>query len=157
MSRLLVFWGCEPGAGRRTLARELARHWAERGQAALLLSVGSGASPSEPVAADPAAWVPQFQSLSPLMLRNYLATGAGPCAALRLDRWPAAGVCRPLIELLQRSFDWVAACLPQQWSAEEIAFLEASDLLVAVARPAPASAAGWRKLLEQLSRSHFPQ
>lgn len=153
MSRLLAFWGCEPGAGRRTVARKLVGHWTDQGKSALLLTIDPEEVPSVP---DPAAWVPRFQSLSPVMLRQYLSGNAGSHAVLSLNQWPLPDLLQSLMVLLKRSFDWIAACGPQERSSNETALLDASDLLVAVARPGADSASGLRRLMDQLSRDHYP-
>lgn len=154
MNKWIALWGCEPGAGRRTLARGLSRLWAEEGKSTLLFTIGPDSDiPSSPNLCD---WIERFKSLSPLLLRNYLSRDPGSCARLHLREMPAADVLQALSPLLKRSFERLVTYGPQELSTENAVWLEQTDLLLCVARPSQASSAGLKDLLGGLAAAHLP-
>ena len=86
MSKLVAIFGCGPGAGRKTVAREMARQWGDSGKAVMILVIGPGEDVLDPPvhAGRLEDWISRFRSLSPIMLRNYLSADGEGAARLEL-------------------------------------------------------------------------
>ncbi len=85
--KIISLWSPGAGTGRRTLAQSLAVAWLEQGKTVLIFDSDS-AQPQT----DPSFWVPRFQGLSPVLLRNYLTTPAHLWGQLNLATLPEAGL-----------------------------------------------------------------
>jgi len=158
MKHRIMCWASEPKIGRRTLITELGREFELAHQSTLFISIGKDAriTTSTISRPGPEIWVPRFKTLSPGLLRNYLVETNRLQAYLTLDAWPTEAVLKPLLALCGEAFDWVFILAPQESSAESVAALDASDLLLWITKPSIHAAQAHQRLLEQLSRLHFP-
>ena len=120
MNKLIAIFGCESGAGRKTVARELARQWGDAGKAVLCLVIGfdKDAAVQSPHAGRLEEWIARFKSLSPVMLRNYLSADGEGTARLDLPAFPPVAVFRDLLDLLRPAFEWTLVSAPSAFSPE---------------------------------------
>src|SRR5579864_5805652 len=132
MNKILTFYRCEPGAGRRTIALELARHWGEGGQAVMVLAIDpqTKTEAAGSLSADLENWVPRFRSLAPVMLRNYLSASGESYAKVVLTKFPGATLMTDLLTILRKAFEWTVVLAPENSLADSVALLDQSDLLL---------------------------
>src|SRR5437667_5778826 len=105
--KVVSFWSDKPGAGRHTLARELAKYWTDQRRNVLLVQ-----TETPPFQQDPSIWVPRFRSLSPTLLRNFLAGSFGSCGRLNLNQLPEAGLLKDLVGIASAAYDWTLVVGP---------------------------------------------
>jgi pilus assembly protein CpaF len=149
--KIITFRSSESSGGPCLLPDELACAWAEEGQTVIFFKEG------EPnLSEDPASWVPRFKNLSPLLLRNYLADAQGAYARLTFPRLPPEPLLKDLLTLVKPAFRWVLVTGFQD-STENIVLLDASDLLLWEASPAPDLVKRWTQMLQHLADLHLPQ
>src|SRR5579871_3835877 len=158
MNKLVTLFGCEPGCGRKTLAKELSRHWADSGKATLWVSLepSIGETPQAAGHSDLENWVPRFKSLSPLLLRNYLQTERSGYSKLCLNKFPSVSLFADFLKLVRAAFEWSVITTPASFSAEGVVLLDHTDLLLWIAKAGPTSESAFRAAQEQLTRLHFP-
>ena len=149
--KLISFWAAEPGAGRRTLARALAEVWAEQGKDALLIQVEN-----LPYTQDPAEWVPRFGSLSPLLLRNFLAGVQRSHGCLNLRQFPEPALLKDLLNVVVRAYSWTLVIGPRELTPGTFPVVDASDLLLWMTGYEQVSSAQFRTYLDQLTQFHYP-
>src|SRR5205823_2864299 len=137
-------WCEKPGIGRRKIARTLAQCWADKGRDVLLIQIGD--APYHP---NPAGWVRKFRSLSPFMLRNFLADPQKPYGRLHLQKIPEAPVLQDLLGLAANAYAWTVMIGPLELSAEALPILDASALLLWVGDK-------FQEFLSALTPFHFP-
>ncbi len=166
--KLISFWSGMAGVGRRTLAKSLAQCWADQGRDVLLLSVtpaeagvqqnpiDSGFRRNDVCSPDPADWVPRFRSLSPFMLRNFLADPGGTYGSLNFPNPPEAVVWKETLDLVLRAYAWTIVLGPQAVTDEALPILDASDLLIWVSLLSDESSGRFQSYLDQLTKFHFP-
>lgn len=157
--KLITLWGTEPRVGRRTLARLLATHLAEEKRSVVLV----GIDPQEQLFGnegvsypDPAGWIPQFAVLSPNLFKNYLSLPNSLYAQLPLRSLPPAPLLKDLLRLLKTTFDWTLVVCPVDFSPESLSVLDASHLLLWMARPSALSVEHLRQHRDVLATHHFP-
>jgi pilus assembly protein CpaF len=150
--KVIAFRSSESGAAPCRLPDELASAWAEDGQAVLLIKEGT---PN--LSEDPAVWVARFKPLSPLLLRNYLADTQGTYARLLLPRLPPEKLFKDLLSAVKPAFHWILMTGYQDSSSDNIALLDASDLLLWEANSAPDLMERWNQMLQQLADLHLPR
>src|SRR5437660_6887474 len=127
--RLISFWSDGPGAGRRTLARELALYWTDQSLDVLLIQVGD-----TPPHQNPADWVPRFRSLSPIMLRNFLVGPREAYGNIVFQELPESALLKELLKMVVPAYAWTIVIGPRELTPEVRPLLEASDLLIWVGR-----------------------
>jgi pilus assembly protein CpaF len=149
--KVITFCSPEPATGRRTLARELARALSDNGQSVLVLEQGQGPTPESPE-----QWVPRLAAVSPLLLRNYLADTQERYARCVLSPWPAEPLFKSMVSILRKAYAWILVVGPRDTSPDHIAVLDASDLLLWVARPSADLPQRWSQWLMQLTAWHLP-
>jgi pilus assembly protein CpaF len=148
-SALISFWSDGPGARRRTVARALAQHWAERGQEVLVIEVVAAAEQGD--VHDPAIWVPRFRSLAPVMLRNFLSASRGSYACLKLQRLPESALLKEFLSLVKQAYSWILFIGSRELSETVLPIMDASTRLLWVS----ANPDGFRGFLDQLTKFHF--
>jgi len=151
--KLISFWSGESGTGGRTLARALAQYWAEQGMDVLLIDNVADHPVTFP---EPASWIPRFRSLSPVMLRNYLAGPCGTFPNLNLGRLPVLILLKELLELAVRAYSWTLVIGPNDLGTEALPILDASARVLWVGEPGPKSSVQFQEFLDQLAKFHFP-
>jgi len=158
VNRLIAVFGCEPGAGRKTISRELARQWGDTGKAVMSLVIASAkdAAVQSCRAEKLEDWVPRFKSLSPIMLRHYLSAEGEDAAKLELPAYPPIAAFRDLLGLLHAAFDWTLVSAPAAFSPEGTALLDQADLYLWIAKPGPGTSAFFKSIQEELTALHFP-
>ena len=158
MNKLIAVFGCEPGAGRKTIARELSRHWGDVGKTAMSLIIGSAGNTADQLSQSERLeeWISRFKSLSPPMLRNYLSAEGEGAATLELLAFPPVALLRNLLGLLHAAYDWTLVSAPAAFSPEGVALLDHADLYLWIAKAGPASQASFQASQDELTALHFP-
>ncbi len=149
--KLISFWSDRPGAGKRTLARELAQYWTDQGRHVLLVQTEDA-----PTQQDPADWVTRFRSLSPILLQNFLAGQRGLYSHVAFQALPEPVLLKEVLDLVVRAYDWTVVLGPQELSSKSLPILDASDLLLWVSTGSSEAAARFQNYLDQISRFHYP-
>jgi len=149
--KVISLWSDKPAVGRKTLARSLAQYWREQGQEILLVQAGQS-----PYHQDPAGWVPRFRSLSPVLLRNFLAGPQGSYGCLNLAAFPDAVLMKELMTLIVQAYAWTIVLGPDELSREALPLLGVSDLLLWVSNMSQETEFRFQTYLDQLTRYHYP-
>src|SRR5690349_10955552 len=100
MNRFITCWSTGENTGRGTLMRHLADHLTDQKSSVLLMNVGFPCDPQDnDHSQDPSDWVPRFKTLSPKLLRNFLAGPPGAYARLSLPTLPERSISKDLLPL----------------------------------------------------------
>ena len=149
--KLISFWSGAPCAGRQTLAKSLAQCWADEGRDVLLIQMGEGSTLQ-----DPTDWVPRFWSLSPVLLRNFLAGPRGSYGCLSFLKTPDAVLWKEVLDLTLPAYAWTIVLGPQELSPDAVPILDASDLLLWVSQRNDDASRLFQGFLDRLTKFHIP-
>ena len=149
--QIISLWSGCSGVGRRTLGRALAQQWAEEKEDTLLIQVDG--RPDAPL---PASWVPRFQALSPLLLRNFLMGTRDAHGNLHLDRLPEKALLVDMLALVSKAYSRIVIVGPAELSEDCLPILDASDLFLWVTRLNNTAQDSFHSFLDHLTKWHFP-
>lgn len=148
--RLISLWGPESEV-RLRFARELADEASRSGKLTLLTQASrSEDSPSAELI------VQRFASLSPEMLRQYLASASSAWGELELNSILNKNVMDSLITLLRVTYDLVLASSAEVPTMRSASLLDRSDSLIWVEREGDPEKKLFEEFLKQLTTLHYP-
>jgi pilus assembly protein CpaF len=100
--------------------------------------------------------VAKFKTLSPLMLRNFLAGPGDAYSGFLLPVLPEAALLNDLLALVARAYAVTLFVGPAELSEPSLPVLDASDLLLWVTNNDPRMSTHFQTFLSRLSKFHFP-